>query len=56
MRDTILVLLGVFMLLHETVSPGPPDPIIVGAAFGLFGLPVPLRLDERRKREREDEA
>lgn len=52
LRDTLLVGLGMFMLLHETLSSS-PSPIIIGAAFGLFGLPVPLRIDERRKRERE---
>lgn len=51
-RDTVLVGLGMFMLLHETLSSS-PNPIIIGAAFGLFGLPVPLRIDERRKREKE---
>lgn len=53
LRDTALVTLGIFMMAHETLS-ATPDPLIVGAAFGLFGLPVPLRLDERRKREGEN--
>ncbi len=52
-RDSVLVAVGVWMIVHETISAS-PNPIIIGAAFGLFGLPLPLRLDERRKREGDD--
>ena len=49
-RDTALILLGAFILLHETLGSSPPDALLVGAALGLFGLPLPLRLDAKRKR------
>ncbi len=49
-RDVLLVALGIFMLGHETLSSGPTDPIIVGAALALLGLPPTLRLDERRRK------
>jgi uncharacterized membrane protein HdeD (DUF308 family) len=45
-RDVLLVMLGIFMLLHETLTAA-PDVLIVGAAFGVIGLPVPLHLDQR---------
>lgn len=48
-RDGALVLCGLFMLAHETITSTSPDPIIIGAALALLGLPSTLRLDARRK-------
>jgi hypothetical protein len=48
-RDMMLVGLGVFMLAHETITQASPDPIIIGAALALLGLPSTLRLDARRR-------
>ena len=47
LRDVILVALGCFLLLHETLSDEPRE-LIVGAAFGLLGIPPLARLEERR--------
>lgn len=48
-RDLILSTLGIFMLVHETLS-GSPQPLIVGAGLVLLGLPPALRLDEILRR------
>jgi len=56
MRDTALIILGAFMLIHETLSASAPDPIIVGAALGLFGLPLPLRIDAKRRAKENGES
>ena len=56
-RDFLLVIFGMFMLAHETLSPTPPDTLIVGAAIGLILGPLPLRIDERRRqRNGEDDG
>lgn len=47
LRDATLVGLGAFMLIHETLT-DEPNPIIIGAALAMFGLPAALRLDSRR--------
>jgi hypothetical protein len=44
-RDIILVTLSSFMLLHETVFDPEPNPLIVGAALALLGLPAALRMN-----------
>ncbi len=41
----ILTLVGVFMLLWQTLSSS-PQPIILGAALVLLGLPATLRLED----------
>jgi len=48
-RDVILVVLGCFMLIHETIIAAAPRDLIVGAAFGLLGIPALARLEERRQ-------
>ena len=55
LRDIILVCLGIFMLAHETISTSATDPIIVGAALALLGLPSTLRLDARRRTNGKEE-
>jgi len=46
LRDVILVVLGCFLLVHETLSDEPRE-LIVAAAFGLLGVPVLARLERR---------
>jgi hypothetical protein len=46
LRDFAIVLVGVFILLHETLVNGTPDPILIGAGLILLGLPPALRFDE----------
>jgi hypothetical protein len=55
-RDTIIVLLGTFMLVFETVGTKEPNALVIGAGLACFGLPPVLRLDlrssaARRRRE-----
>jgi hypothetical protein len=33
-----------FILIHETLSEGSPNPTLVGAALACLGLPAALRL------------
>ena len=47
LRDVILVALGCFLLVHETVFAAEPRELIVAAAFGLLGVPVLARLERR---------
>lgn len=46
LRDFAIVIVGVFILLHETLSVGDPNPLLVGAGLVLLGLPPALRADE----------
>lgn len=48
-RDTVIVLIGMFMLVYETVWRESPDWQIIAAALTCFGLPPALRVDLRRK-------
>lgn len=47
LRDVALVIVGAFMLIHETLAPGSPDPLIVGGGLSLLGAPQVLRLAQR---------
>ena len=49
LRDAILVALGCFLLIHETVIVSEPRELIVAAASGLLGIPPLARLEERRR-------
>lgn len=51
-RDVVLVSVGVFMLVHETLDTEPSETLLV-AALLLLGLPVGIRLDELRRRNGE---
>lgn len=42
LRDVAMVALGTFMLIHETLAPE-PQPLILGAALTLLGLPGAIR-------------
>ena len=43
-RDLSLLVIAVFILIHETVTAGAPDPVLIAAALGCLGLPAGLRL------------
>jgi hypothetical protein len=51
LRDAILVAIGCFMLIHETLIAPEPRQLIVAAGFGLLGVPVVLARLERRREE-----
>ncbi len=46
-RDTVIVLVGTFMLVFETVYVSNPNAYIIGAGLVALGLPPALRLDTR---------
>lgn len=48
-RDTLIVGIGAFMLLYETVGARIPDPYLIGAGLVALGVPPALRFDERRR-------
>ncbi len=48
-RDAALVLVGIFMLVYETVLVHAPNPYIIGAGLTALGLPSALRLDLRKR-------
>lgn len=54
LRDAAIVLVAVFMLVHETVTGGQPNAYVIGAGLALLGVPPALRLDSKR-REKSDE-
>ncbi len=53
LRDLLIVLLGIFMLVYETVFVV-PNAYIVGAGLTLLGVPPALRLDRRRRDKKRD--
>lgn len=57
-RDAGIYLLGIFILLHETLIGNGDRPTLIYAACALLGLPIVMRVDEFRNRgngEEEDE-
>lgn len=54
-RDTVIVFVGAFILLYETAFARVVDWQLIAAALTCFGLPPALRVDLRRKGEKEDE-
>lgn len=59
LRDVAIVIVGVFILLHETLQSGAPDPALIGAGLVLLGVPPALRADEwlnRRRGGKDEEA
>lgn len=50
-RDTLIVLVGAFLLIYEAVWAREPDWQIIAAALTCFGLPPVLRLDLRKDKE-----
>lgn len=57
-RDAGIYLLGIFILLHETVISKGDRPTLIYAACALLGLPIVMRVDEMRNRgdDEEEEA
>lgn len=53
-RDLTIVLVGVFILVYETVWAAVPNWELIAAALTCFGLPPALRVDLRRKGENGD--
>ncbi len=51
-RDTLIVSVGTFMLVFETVFAPAVNPYLVGAGLAALGLPPALRLDLRTSSER----
>ena len=58
-RDFAIVIVGVFILLHEELSRGSPNPYLIAAGLVALGLPPALRADEwlpgRRAKKGESE-
>lgn len=46
-RDFLIVIVGAFMLVHETIWSSDPNIYIIGAGLTALGIPPALRLDER---------
>ncbi len=46
-RDTVIVVVGTFMLVYETVFIQNPNAYVIGAGLVALGLPPALRLDMR---------
>lgn len=46
-RDFVIVIVGAFMLIHETVWSKSPNVYLIGAGLAALGVPPLLRLDER---------
>lgn len=49
-RDTVITLLGAFMLIWQTAFALTPSPLIVGAGLTLLVGPSALRLDQITQR------
>jgi hypothetical protein len=43
-RDLALVGLAIFIFIHETTKPPPPDPALIAAGLVMLGLPSAIRL------------
>lgn len=48
-RDTLIVVVGGFMLVYETIAVAVPNPYIIGAGLVAIGVPPALRYDEWRR-------
>jgi hypothetical protein len=55
-RDTIIVIVGTFMLVYETVFAPGPNAYIIGAGLVARGLPPALRLDLRSSGRRSGDS
>jgi membrane-bound ClpP family serine protease len=55
-RDLILTVLGVWILIHETLTPGSPDPLLVGTAMTMLGFPQAARLVAGAAKKEEEAA
>lgn len=50
-RDLMIVLVGTFMLIYDTVFASTPSPLIIGGGLTCFGLPIAFRLDVPLRRK-----
>lgn len=50
-RDFAVVVLGVFILVWQTVFTTAPNPLLIGAGLVLLGLPPALRVEQILNRE-----
>lgn len=48
-RDGVLVAVGTFMLVFETIFKDVPNPYIIGAGLTALGLPAAIRLDLKKQ-------
>jgi hypothetical protein len=48
--DGAVVLLGIFILVWETVVGDPPNPLTIGAGIGFLGAPTARRLTRVEER------
>lgn len=48
-RDFVIVLIGGFILVFETVVAKVPNPYLIGAGLAALGLPPALRLDRSKE-------
>lgn len=59
LRDVLIVAIGAFILVHEELSRGAPNPYLIAAGLIALGLPPALRADEwlggRRDKSGKDE-
>ncbi len=45
-RDTVITILGAFMLVWQTVFATTPNALVIGAGLVLLGLPPAFRVDQ----------
>lgn len=55
-RDSLIVSVGTFMLIYETVFAAPPNAYVIGGGLAALGLPPALRLDLRTSGDRRTRA
>lgn len=48
-RDLLLVGVGAFMLIYETVAVRAPNPYVIAGGLAALGLPPAIRLDLRAR-------
>lgn len=54
-RDFVIVLIGAFILVYETVAAKAPNPYLIGAGLTTLGVPPLLRLNIAKEKQREED-
>lgn len=54
-RDLLIVAIGAFILIYETVVAPVPDPYLIGAGLTALGVPPLLRVNLTKERQREED-
>lgn len=49
LRDTVVLVVAAWILVHETLEDSSPSPLLIGAAITLIGVPAAARVDIRRR-------